>query len=122
MYVILLHPLPSRLHPSLSQDEYTQHSFSYVAYYDPNENGGSGLIVSSADIESAKRYPTLQAAVEHYQSVSTTMPIRADGKPNRPLTMYSAEVLRYDVAKQISKGGAGSYGRQQNKGSNNIQR
>lgn len=119
MYVILLHPLPAQLHSSLSKDDYTQHSLSYVVDYDPNLNGGAGLIVSSADVESAKRYPSLQAAVEHYQSVSTTMPTRADGNPNRPLTMYSAEVLRYDVAKQI-KGGNSFYGRQQNKGRDNL--
>ena len=120
MYVILLHPLPPVLDSSLTQDDYTQHSFSYVVDYDPDSNGGAGLIVSSPDLESAKRYPSLQKAVEHYTSVSSTHPTRADGKPNRPLTMYSAEVLKYEVAKQI--GGGNANGRQQNKGSNNIQR
>ena len=120
MYVILLHPLPQELSPQhLSSDDYTLHAGSFVVEYDPDANNGAGLIVSTSSVDDSKRYSTLQLAVDHYRSVSTVQPHRADGKPNRPLTMYSAEVLRYDVAKQLY-GGSSKQNGKQDKGSNNL--
>ena len=119
MYIILLHPLPQQLSPQhLSSEDYQQHAASFVVEYDPNANNGAGLIVSTSSVDDSKRYKTLQLAVDHYRSVSTVQPLRADGKPNRPLTMYSAEVLRYDVAQRLY-GGSTQNGKQ-DKGSNNL--
>ena len=95
-YVIFLHALAGAEAGFATLDEYTKHGSTFLAEYDPDALGGSGLIVSTPKPENAMRFPNMQAAVAKYMQVSKVQPLRIDGKPNRPLTMYSAEVLRVD--------------------------
>lgn len=40
----------------------------------------------------AKQFPSAVEAVEYWQAVDPTNPIRPDGKPNRPLTAFTVEI------------------------------
>jgi hypothetical protein len=41
----------------------------------------------------AMRFPSGAAALACWQTQSTRHPLRADGKPNRPLTAFSVEIV-----------------------------
>ena len=60
--------------------------------YDPDGNGGHGDIEVTLDEAEAKRYETAREALEDLRRVSTVMPLRPDGCPNRPLSAYTIEV------------------------------
>ena len=38
------------------------------------------------------RFVSIAEAMEYWRTVSTTVPFRPDGKPNRPLTAYTVEI------------------------------
>lgn len=62
---------------------------TWVREYSPDGEGGRGRIRFTTERASAKRFASLQAALEEWRTVSKTHPIRPDGKPNRPLTAYT---------------------------------
>ena len=51
-----------------------------------------GLIVSTDQLEEAKLFPSVADALLYWKRQSTTIPLRPDGRPNRPLTAYTVEV------------------------------
>jgi hypothetical protein len=61
----------------------------YLKSYDPDGNKGFGDIRWTHDVAEAKRFNGTQAATDEWMRRSTVNPIRDDGRPNRPLTMYS---------------------------------
>jgi hypothetical protein len=69
----------------------TPHDEQYVQEYDPS--GGSApdecVLVTTPDITRAKHYPSIVEGWEDWKRVDTRAPVRADGKPNRPLTAFS---------------------------------
>ena len=66
---------------------------AYLQSYDPEANGGRGMIEFTDDIDDAKQFPGMFAAVALWQTVPTSRPRRADGKPNKPLTAFTMEFL-----------------------------
>jgi hypothetical protein len=66
----------------------------YVASYDPDAFGGRGEIVFTGTLSAAKQFPDQAAAFECWRQRSTVEPSRPDGKPNRPLTAYTVEMVR----------------------------
>jgi hypothetical protein len=68
----------------------------YVKAYDPDFRWGRGEIVGTKDKDEALKFETLQGALTEYRRTSKVRPLRPDGKPNRPLTAYTIEVV-HDV-------------------------
>lgn len=60
-------------------------SEDYLTYYDPEFLGGFGMVAGGAKAE-ALRFADVGAALECWRLISTTRPLRPDGKPNRPLS------------------------------------
>lgn len=61
----------------------------YLASYDPDGNGGQGAAAWTDDPDRAMQFASMIEAHECYTAVPRCMPVRADGKPNRPLTAFS---------------------------------
>lgn len=67
---------------------------AYLAAYDPEANGGWGDAAWTADPAEALVFPGMEAAHECYRAVPVSRPVRPDGKPNRPLTIFAIEFVR----------------------------
>jgi hypothetical protein len=69
---------------------------AFLASYDPD--GGppgapsTGIATWTVDPDQAMKFPTPAAAMLCYQQVSVRQPLRADGKPNRPLTACTVSI------------------------------
>lgn len=65
----------------------------YLRAYNPNggppQHPGRGLIEWTADINEAIWFPDLAAGMAEWKRQSTNVPLRPDGRPNRPLTAYT---------------------------------
>lgn len=71
--------------------------------YAPEHHGGLGEIFITQDPREAMRFPSTNAAFECYRAIPRTRPVRPDGKPNRPLTAWSIEIM--SLAKALEGGG-----------------
>lgn len=76
-------------------------SGKYVASYTPHGHGGRGKVVLTSDPDLAHRYPSVGAALSAWRETSKTHPVRMDGKPNRPLTAYTVEVMPADDTRSV---------------------
>lgn len=63
----------------------------YVKAYDPTYMDGIGEVVGTLKPEEAKQFPSLKEAMVFWKQ---QYGVRADGKPNRPLTASSVEITR----------------------------
>lgn len=57
------------------------------------EDGMVADIVSSPSLTQAKKFANPAEAIEYWRRQSSNPPLRPDGKPNRPLTAYTAETI-----------------------------
>lgn len=55
----------------------------------PRDPAATGIATFSPDRSKAMRFPDSRSAFAAWQSRSTLVPTRSDGRPNRPLTAYS---------------------------------
>lgn len=69
----------------------------YLKSFDLEARGGRGAETVTADKQSAMHFPDLVAAWECWKGQSKTVPYRTDGKPNRPLTAFTATFETIDV-------------------------
>lgn len=72
---------------------------SYVVAYNPacwpdGEEYDGGLLVTTEDLNAAKKYETAQAAMDCYRQ---SYGLRRDGEPNRPLTAWTVEIFQFPV-------------------------
>ena len=65
----------------------------YLQAFDFEAFGGKGFGEFTHDLTLAKRFPNPAAASAYWQTQSTTTPLRLDGKPNRPLTASTVEIV-----------------------------
>lgn len=65
----------------------------YLKAFDPDFKRGVGIADWTHDRTKAKRFPDAAAALAEWKRPSKVMPIRSDGKPNRPLTAYSITLM-----------------------------
>jgi hypothetical protein len=65
----------------------------YLETVDFEAYHGRGFVRWTADPEKAMRFPSAGAAMQFWKTQSKTVPIRPDGKPNRPLTAYHVEIV-----------------------------
>lgn len=82
---------------SLADGSMDLHCGRYVAFYDPafhhpNGDYDGGRLLTTAVPEEAMSFPTPIEALELWRTVAPCAchNTRADGKPNRPLTAYTA--------------------------------
>jgi len=76
----------------------------YLVQYDPGRGGVEPVtgrpmlchMVTHPDVEQATKY-SVTDAVKVWQAVDPRHPVRADGKPNRPLTAFSVEIMPPDA-------------------------
>ena len=68
---------------------------SYIQSYDLNYMGGRGQAMLTSDVTKAATWDTEIDVFKAWRTTSTLMPVRDDGRPNRPLTAYtiSAEAV-----------------------------
>lgn len=70
---------------------------SYVAEFDPDAHDGRGDLVVTRDPQSALLFENEGWAFEYWKTQSTVMPLRPDGKPNKPLTAYTVEFVKLEA-------------------------
>lgn len=70
----------------------------WLTGYDPDATqpgaGATGIIEASGNIRKALRFASIQDAIGYSRQVSTAMPVRPDGEPNRPLTAFTILIER----------------------------
>jgi len=62
---------------------------SYLASYNPEGAGGKGVAEWTRDPAQAMTFETAEAGAGCYRAVAHNRPLRPDGKPNCPLTMFT---------------------------------
>lgn len=81
---------------SLATGEPSSADDSFVKSFDPLWNGnglGVGHLIVTREVDHALKFSSLQAAWEFWKQESPTVPRRPDGKPNRPLTCWTIELI-----------------------------
>ena len=66
----------------------------YVAAFDADAHDGRGLVDYTPHVSKAKRFAHHVEAWEFWRTQSKVRPLRPDGKPNRPLTATTVEMVR----------------------------
>jgi hypothetical protein len=70
---------------------------TYLARYVPDEQPpGTVPGIWTTDIKAAQRFKDAGEALEFWRQVDKKVPVRSDGKPNRPLTMFTVEIVTVD--------------------------
>jgi hypothetical protein len=72
-------------------DEYEEGDV-WLAAYDPDGNDGAGYFDFTLDPSEALSFTNAADATMLWRQVSTTRPVRLDGKPNRPLSAFTIAV------------------------------
>ncbi len=62
----------------------------YLKSFDPEAHDGRGEALFTPNIKEAMVFPDAMAAIRLWQTQSVTKPLREDGRPNKPLTSFSA--------------------------------
>ena len=62
---------------------------SYLVAYDPDAYDGRGTATFTFDVGEAKQFHDAGGVLAEWRRISTLRPKRADGKPNRPLTVWT---------------------------------
>ncbi len=64
----------------------------YIVACDVDAHGGKGHVTLSTMQADAMRFADAGVALDYWKRPSTVDPIR-DGKPNRPLTAYTVQIM-----------------------------
>lgn len=64
---------------------------SWLRDFDADADGGKGLVTVTDSRDEAMIFDSVQALHDVWTRQSQVLPLRADGKPNRPLTAYTME-------------------------------
>lgn len=69
----------------------------YVEAFDVEAFGGIGVVFLTSRIEHALQFDSAADVMAAWTTQSLLRPLRADGKPNRPLTAYTIAVREVAV-------------------------
>lgn len=72
----------------------------FLAGWDVEAHDGRGTADATHDPDQAHQFATGGEALAAWRTQSTVRPLRDDGKPNRPLSGFTIEVLTIDQARQ----------------------
>ncbi len=78
---------------SLALGDPTLHDGRWLRQYDADGESGRGSITTTDDPERAMTFDGLKSALELLRRQTTLHPLRDDGRPNRPLTAYTVEMV-----------------------------
>ena len=67
---------------------------TYLKSCDFDGMGGLGSVVFTNKREEAMRFESAEKALEYWRTPSKVVPIRPDGRPNRPLTAFNVVILK----------------------------
>jgi hypothetical protein len=84
----------------LANGQPSQYDGQYIVRCEPVGEPGSAVLDTTTDIQKARRFNGIVEATEYWQQADPRMPVRPDGKPNRPLTAFSVEIARVPDAGQ----------------------
>jgi hypothetical protein len=73
---------------------------AYLKAWDIEADNGRGQAEFSYDVEQAFCFPSVAEAMAAWYQQSWTMPTRPDGKPNRPLSTFTAEFVWEQLRKE----------------------
>jgi hypothetical protein len=65
----------------------------YLKAYDPEAFDGRGDAVFTNDVAEAMTFKSMEEALTFAHRTPKARPLRADGRPNRPLTAFTLEVV-----------------------------
>jgi hypothetical protein len=65
----------------------------YLMSFDFDAFEGQGFGTFTDRISEARRFEDMTAALEFWRTQSTVLPLRPDGKPNRPFTCTTIELI-----------------------------
>lgn len=86
---------------SLAWDNHQpDHRGDFLQGYDPEFMNGAGLATWTPDPTHALAFPTMTSAKNLIMTSPRSKPTREDGKPNRPLTAYTLEIISIEKAIQ----------------------
>lgn len=68
----------------------------FLKYFDPNANNGRGYIETTNDVFAAKKFSDVEQVTLEWQLQSEVLPLLSEGKPNKPLMIYSIMALSVD--------------------------
>jgi hypothetical protein len=64
----------------------------YLKTNDFEAHGGRGETTFTPDLKDAMKFPDKNAALLYWRTPSKTVPLRPDGRPNRPLTTFHVSI------------------------------
>ena len=67
----------------------------YLRYCDFDAAEGRGVIYGTADPHQALMFADVEDALAYWKQQSSLLPLRPDGRPNRPLTSYTVSLEKY---------------------------
>jgi hypothetical protein len=70
----------------------------YVKSYDPDAFDGRGDAMFTTEKQEAATFGTRADAMKFWLQVPASRPKRRDGRPNRPLTAFTIEIVDFDKA------------------------
>lgn len=62
---------------------------AYLVRCDVDARNGVGEVIGTDDPDKAMVFDTIIDAMSYYRRESTVVPLRPDGRPNRPLTAFT---------------------------------
>jgi hypothetical protein len=74
------------------------HVGQYLKSTDFEAHNGRGYITFTPELAQAMKFENKNAALVFYLRASKTVPVRSDGRPNRPLTAYHIEIEELPLA------------------------
>lgn len=78
---------------ALADGRHTSVDGTYVADYDPDGNDGRGELVTTPHKTHARQFTDAIAALSYWRApAGPPHHLRPDGKPNRPMTMFTVQI------------------------------
>ena len=74
------------------------HPGVFLKSFDFNANNGSGSWEFTRHIEEAMKFSNVEAGLRYWNTVCPSRPVRVDGKPNKPLTMFTISLISAEGA------------------------
>jgi hypothetical protein len=78
---------------SVRADLVCEFAGQYPEWFDPDISDARAVMATfTDDLSKAKRFSDAAAAMQEWKRVRTVDPVRADGRPNRPLTALTVSI------------------------------
>lgn len=74
-------------------DPITGYDYGYFASVDIEGGDGRGAFAFTTDPARAMRWPSASDALADWRAQCSSVPLRPDGKPNRPMTAFTVEII-----------------------------